>query len=65
MLVIHLPGQTLMDREALAQWTGRSVHTIRARCRPVERHSTGRQLYDADEAARVLDAIPKRRTSPT
>lgn len=47
----------LMDREALAQWTRRSVHTIRARC-PVHSYAEGgRAMYDAKACAKQLDGI--------
>lgn len=61
VIVERRPGQTLMDREALAQWTSRSVNTIRARCTPVDRTDDGRPLYDAEACYELLATIPKRR----
>jgi hypothetical protein len=59
-IVIHEADRTLVDRQTLALLTGRSVHTIRARC-DVAEHRDGRALYDIDQAEQVLEAIPTRR----
>lgn len=56
-------GQTLVTRATLAQWTGRSEHTIRARCKVVDYDINGKALYDANEAQDVLDSCPKRLTT--
>lgn len=64
MRVIHQPQQTLMDREALAQWTKRSPRVIREHC-PVSRYGyRGTALYDAEECAELLDKVPRRDRSP-
>lgn len=58
LLLTHL-RPVLGDREALAYLTGRSVHTIRARCEVVARR--GRTpLYDVLAEAQRLDLIPTR-----
>lgn len=59
-VVVYEPGRTLLDRQTLAVLTGRSVHTIRARC-VVAGHRDGRALYDMEDAAAVLDRLPTRR----
>ncbi|MCP2261072.1 hypothetical protein LX15_004792 [Streptoalloteichus tenebrarius] len=60
-LVIREGGRVLVDRVTLARISGRSVHTIRARC-PIEfRHRDGRPLYDAARCRAILDGIPERR----
>lgn len=62
MKVVRQEGPVLLDREALAQWTKRSVNTIRARCRPVDYDGAdGRALYDAEACVQVLALIPTRR----
>lgn len=60
-MIVTRQGRRLVDREALAHLTGRSQHTIRARC-TVVRHDkqTGRALYDVADAVAVLDATPTR-----
>lgn len=59
-IVTIAPDLWLMDREALATWLGRSVHTVRARC-PVHSYDpVGRALYDAHACAALLDRIPQR-----
>ena len=45
---------TLMDRPALAQWFGRSIHTIRARCPVHSYDEQGRAMYDVGECERIL-----------
>ncbi len=50
----------LMDREALATWLGRSVHTVRARCTVHSYDHVGRAMYDAHSCAALLDSIPRR-----
>lgn len=59
MRVVTVDGLWLMDREALAQWTGRSANTIRARCLIHSRDALG-PLYDAHASAATLDTIPRR-----
>jgi len=61
--VIALPEGPLllMDREALAVHTGRSVHTIRAHCAPVRYDDMGRALYDSDRCWTLLEVVPTRR----
>lgn len=63
MIVRYHRGRALVDREALAQLTGRSVHTIRARCEPVRRHD-GRPLYDMEAAVAVLSGVATRSRCP-
>ncbi|OQO89918.1 hypothetical protein B1813_18940 [Saccharomonospora piscinae] len=58
-VVVYEGKRALLDRQTLAVLTGRSVHTIRARC-PVERHHDGKALYDMDRCKAILDAIPTR-----
>lgn len=58
-VVVHEDKRMLIDRQTLAQLTGRSEHTIRARC-PVERHHRGKALYDAMRCEQILAAIPTR-----
>lgn len=53
-------GRTLMDRKALAQWTGRSVETIRRYCVIVGRDEKGRALYNADESWTLLQQVTVR-----
>jgi hypothetical protein len=60
VIVLKVGDRTLMDREALAQWTQRSPHTVRLRC-PVYRYASGTAIYDADACADLLDAVPTRR----
>jgi hypothetical protein len=56
----HEHGTTiLIDRQSLALLTGRSVHTIRARCHVVK-HRNGKALYDLDDAELTLAATPTR-----
>lgn len=59
-VVVYLGEKALVDRQTLAVLTGRSVHTIRARCRIVD-HKDGKALYDAEESEALLAAIPTRR----
>ena len=60
MVVLKVGERTLMDREALAQWTERSARVIRQHC-PVLRYVGGTAIYDADECADLLDEVPTRR----
>lgn len=61
MIVIFLNDRELMDCEALAVELGRPVATIRHHCKPVAKHAaTGRWLFDAEDAARKLSAVPRR-----
>jgi hypothetical protein len=59
-VIIYEPGRVLIDRQTLARLTGRSVHTIRARC-PVAAHRDGRALYDMDQAEAILGSLATRR----
>lgn len=59
-VIIKEPGRVLIDRQTLAVLSGRSVHTIRARC-PIVEHRDGRALYDMEQADAILKAIPTRR----
>lgn len=63
-VVRYQNGRALVDRGTLARLLGRSVHTIRARCTPAATVQ-GRPVYDADECARILAAIPTRRRRPS
>lgn len=47
----------LMDRVALAQWTLRSVHTIRAKCPVHSYDAVGRAMYDAYACEKLLNGI--------
>lgn len=61
MKAVHVTDDLiLMDREALAVWTRRSVRTIRARCPIHSYDSAGRAMYDAKGCAEQLDGIPQR-----
>lgn len=60
VIVLHIGDRTLMDREALVQWTERSPHTVRQRC-PVHRYVDGTAIYDAHICATLLDTVPTRR----
>lgn len=60
MLIIQRPDGWLCDREALATWAGRSVHTIRSKCPVVARTPTGRPLYNAEQC---LDILANTRTT--
>lgn len=53
-------GPVLVDREALAMITQRSVHTIRLRCELVRYHR-GRALYALEAEVERLARIPTRR----
>ena len=59
-VVVYSGQRALVDRQTLAALTGRSVHTIRARCRIVGHHD-GKALYDAEECEALLADIPTRR----
>lgn len=59
-VVVHEPDRMLIDRQTLAKLTGRSVHTIRARC-PIERHKDGKALYDAERCEAILADIEDRK----
>jgi hypothetical protein len=58
--VIYEENRVLIDRQTLAKLTGRSVHTIRAKC-PVAGHRQGKAVYDMDECDDILNAVPTRR----
>lgn len=60
MIVVTKAERVLVDREALAMLTGRSIHTIRARCQVV-RHRDGRPLYALEAERARLAKIPTRR----
>ena len=59
-IVRYTDGRALVDRRTLARLSGRSVHTIRARC-PVTQHHDGRALYDAEQCRQILAEITPRR----
>lgn len=59
-IVIYESDRTLMDRRTLAMLSGRSVHTIRAKC-PVVTHRRGRALYDMEQCAAILETVETRR----
>lgn len=63
-LVVYEKERTLIDRQTLALLTGRSIHTIRARC-PIATHQDGRALYDMEQTAAILEAIPTRQKRPS
>jgi hypothetical protein len=50
---------TLMDRPALSQWFGRSVHTIRAKCSVHSYDEQGRAMYDVGECEGILLKVPR------
>lgn len=59
-IVVHLPGdRSLMDRQTLAVWLGRSEETIRDHCR-VEEYRNGKALYDEAEARETLTKVRRR-----
>lgn len=60
MIVHTKKDRVLVDREALAMVTRRSVHTIRLRCEVV-RYYKGRALYALEEEIERLASIPTRR----
>lgn len=60
VIVIHQSERVLMDREALAQWTRRSVRVIREHCPVAERGDRGKALYDAKACAELLEDVPQR-----
>jgi hypothetical protein len=60
MVVVRRAEVVLMDRVALAQWTGRSVRVIRQHCVVVEYDGAGRALYDARSSADLLLGISRR-----
>lgn len=59
MLLLTDLRPVLGDRQALAYLTGRSVHTIRARCEVV-RYRGRTPLYDVLAEAERLASIPTR-----
>jgi len=61
-VVVFDGDRILIDRKTLATLTGRSEHTIRARC-PVARRKGIRPLYDVEVCEKILADIPTRRTS--
>ena len=60
MIIRFEDARVLLDREALAAVTGRSVHTIRARLQPALRDDAGRPFYIYDDAVQQLREIPTR-----
>lgn len=58
-IVVYRDGRALIDRQTLAYLSGRSVHTVRAKC-PVVDHRDGKALYDMEECAAILEAVPTR-----
>lgn len=64
MIVRYVGEQTLMDCEALATETRRPVSTIRRHCTTVATDpTTGRNLYNRDQAITTLATIPQRNTT--
>lgn len=61
-IVRYRDGRALVDRVSLARLSGRSVHTIRGACPVADRDRTGRPLYDAQQCAQILAAIPTRKS---
>lgn len=62
-VVVREGDRMLIDRQTLAQLTGRSVNTIRARC-PVVGHRDGKALYDAEQVEKILGKIGTRQRKP-
>jgi hypothetical protein len=61
-MMVTKGSRPLADREALAELTGRSVHTIRARCTVADRdRRTGRALYDVLACVEMLRSVPTRK----
>lgn len=62
MIIIRIGNLTLVDFEVLVfESGGRAEATIRKHCEPMGRHrATGRLLYNADEARKILAKIPTR-----
>lgn len=60
-IVVHLPDQSLVDRQTLAMLIGRSEETIRRRV-PVVEYRQGKALYDMDAATDILSRVPARRS---
>lgn len=63
-VVIFEKDRVLIDRQTLATLSGRSIHTVRARC-PIAEHRDGRALYDSELCEAILAAIPTRRRTPS
>lgn len=59
MIVLTKQDPVLVDREALAMLTKRSVNTIRLRCEVV-RYYKGRALYALEREVERLAEIPTR-----
>lgn len=59
MKVEYRDGRRYVDREALAQLTGRSPETIRKRCEPAY-YDNKVPMYDQDESWDLLDTIAAR-----
>jgi hypothetical protein len=59
-VVVYRNGIALLDRQTMAHVSGRSVHTVRAKC-PVAEHHLGRAMYAMEECLKLLDKIPTRR----
>jgi len=60
MVVVKRAEIVLMDRAALAEWTGRSARVIRQHCVATEYDETGRAMYDARASADLLLKVPQR-----
>jgi hypothetical protein len=60
MIVLTYHDPVLVDSEALALITRRSVNTIRLRCAVVRYHGSGRRLYALHDEVQRLAAIPIR-----
>lgn len=63
MIVRRTTDRNLIDREALAQWSGHSVATIRLHCTAVACTRDRRLLYDAEVCLEQLSSIATRRRS--
>jgi DNA-directed RNA polymerase subunit RPC12/RpoP len=53
-------GPALLDRQALAHYSGRTVNTIRKHCRPAKYTAAGVALYDVAAAMDKLSAVATR-----
>lgn len=62
--VVFVGARMLVDRQIVAAFTGRSEHTVRARCYPLLRDTAGpgrrRVLYDLAESVELLGHVATR-----
>lgn len=58
-VVVYRDGVALLDRQSMAHISGRSVHTIRAKC-PIAEHHLGRAMYAMEECLAILGEVPTR-----